>query len=189
MTLVEVKQLSLEKPAASLFALPASCKTAVAKAPPMTQEQQVAADTGIKNPQDYANAIMPPRSGSPSSCTALFKIVRAGTMEPITNVAAIGVDLDQNSTGGYTMGSGANGSHFVGGTIKDMTSQYRNGVLRIDNVPPHFMIDVEFTGNSSANALIYRQCMQPQSVLLMVVKNPQNIADGKTQWLWSKTGR
>ena len=189
MTLVEVKQLSLEKPAASLFALPAGCKTAAAKGPAATPGQQTGADTGIKNPQDCADAGLPPASGSPSSCTALFKIVRAGTMEPMTNISAIGVDLDQNSTGGYTMGTGANGSHFVGGTIKDMTSQYRNGVLRIDNVPPHFMIDVEFSESSSANALIYRQCFQPQTVLTLMVKNPQDMADGKVRWLWSKTGK
>jgi hypothetical protein len=188
-TLIEVKQLTVGKPPAAMFTLPPSCAKTAAAGPPMTPAQLIAADAGVKNPQDYADAIMPPTSGSPSSCTALFKIVRAGTMEPITSVSALGVDLDQNSSGGYTMGNGPNGSHFVGGTIKDMTSQYRNGVLRIDNVPPHFMIDVEFTGSSSANALIYRQCNQPQSVLLLMVKNPQNVAEGKVRWLWSKSGK
>jgi hypothetical protein len=186
-TFVEVKQFSVARPAASLFVVPTAC-TAAAAQPAMSPAQQIAADAGVKNPNDYTDAIMPPTAGGASSCAALFKIVRAGTMEPITNVRAIGVDT-ADQPGAYTVGGGANGSHFSGGTIKDMTAQYRNGILRIDNMPAHFMIDVEFTGNSSATALIYRQCVQPQSVLLLVVKNPNDMTDGKTRWLWSKSGK
>lgn len=187
-TLVDVKQLTVGKPASSLFVLPSACTAAATKPAPLTPAQQMAADAGVKNPDDYADAIMPPGSGSASSCTALFKIVRAGSMEPITSVRAIGVDMAE-IPGAYTVGGGTNGSHYSGGTIKDMTTEYRNGVLRIDNVPAHFMIDVEFTGSTSATALIYRQCMQPQSVLLLVVKNPNDMTDGKARWLWSKTGK
>jgi hypothetical protein len=187
-TFVDVKQLSVAKPAASVFVMPAECTAVAAQPAPLTPAEQMAVDAGVKNPNDYTDAIMPPASGSASSCTALFKIIRAGTMEPITNVRAIGVDM-ADPPGAYTVGGGTNGSHYSGGTIKDMTAQYRNGVLRIDNMSAHFMIDVEFTGSASAMALIYRQCMQPQSVLLLVVKNPNDMADGKTRWLWSKTGK
>jgi hypothetical protein len=187
-TFVEVKQFTVGKPAAALFVLPSGCAAAAAAGPPKTDAQQMAIDTEIKNPQDYADAIMPSTSASTNSCSVNFKIVRAGTMEPITKVLAIGVDMAENP-GAYTVGSGANGSHYSGGTIKDMTAQYRNGVLRIDNPPAHFMIDVEFTGSTSATGLIYRQCMQPQSALLLVVKNPNDMTDGKQHWLWSKTGK
>lgn len=186
-TLVEVKQLSVGKPAASLFVLPTACAAAAA-GPPKTEEQQMALDTGIKNPQDYVNAIMPATSPSTNSCSVNFKVVRAGTMEPITNVTAVGLDVDQNSSGSYTVGGGANGSLYSGGTIKDVTSQYRNGILRVDNAPTHFHVDVEFK-NGGASALIYRQCFQPQSVLMLVVKNPDNPSEGAAHWLWSKTGK
>jgi len=187
-TLVEVKQLSVAKPAASVFVLPPACAKAAAAGPPKTELQQMAIDTGIQNPDDYANAIMPGSSTSTSSCTVVFKVVRAGSMEPIVNVTAVGVDVDQNSSDGYTVGGGANGSHYSGGTIKDMTTQYRNGILRIENAPPHFHVDVE-SAHGGASALIYRQCFQPQSVLTLVMKNADNPSEGTAHWLWSKTGK
>lgn len=185
-TLVEIKQLSAAKPAASMFVLPPACAKAAAAAPPMTPAQELTADTGIKTPADYTDAGMPPASAN--SCTVNFKVVRAGTMEPITSVTGMGLDLDQNSTGSYTVGGGANGSHYSGGTIKDVTTQYRNGILRIDNAPPHFRLDVEFK-NGDMSALVYRQCFQSQTVLLLVLKNPENTAEGKPHWVWSKTGK
>lgn len=187
-TLVEIKQLTVGKPAASLFVLPSACAAAAAAGPPKTDAQQMAIDTGIKNPADYVDAGTPPASPSTSSCTVNFKVVRADTMAPITSVTGMGLDLDQNSNGSYTVGGGANGSHYSGGTIKDVTAQYRNGILRIDNAPPHFRLDVEFK-NGDMSALVYRQCFQPQTVLLLVLKNPDNTAEGKPHWLWSKSGK
>jgi hypothetical protein len=187
-TMVEVKQLSVAKPAASVFFLPSSCAAAAAAGPPKTEAQQMAIDTGIKNTADYSDAGMPPTSPSTSACTVNFKVVRADTMAPITAVTGMGLDLDQNSNGSYTVGGGANGSHYSGGTIKDVTAQYRNGILRIDNAPPHFRLDVEFK-NGDMSALVYRQCFQPQTTLLLVLKNPDNTAEGKPYWLWSKTGK
>jgi hypothetical protein len=143
-TMVEVKQLSVAKPAASVFVLPSSCAAAAAAGPPKTEAQQMTIDTGIKNTADYSDAGMPPTSPSTSACTVNFKVVRADTMAPVTAVTGMGLDLDQNSNGSYTVGGGANGSHYSGGTIKDVTAQYRNGILRIDNAPPHFRLDVEF---------------------------------------------
>ena len=187
-TLVEVKQLTVAKPAASVFVLPPACAKAAAAGPPLTPAQQLMADTGIKNVADYADAGTAPASPSTNSCTVNFKVVRAGTFEPIANIVGMGLDLDQNSNGSYTVGGGANGSHYSGGTIKDVTSQYRNGILRIDNAPPHFRLDVEFK-NGDVSALIYRQCFQPQTVLMVIVKNPDNLAAEPAHWLWSKTGK
>ena len=187
-TMVEVKTLSVGKPAASVFVLPPACAKAAAAGPPMTPAQQMIADTGIKNAADYADAGMAPASPSTNSCTVNFKVVRAGTMEPITNIVGMGLDLDQNSNGSYTVGAGANGSHYSGGTIKDVTSQYRNGILRIDNAPSHFRLDVEFK-NGDVSALIYRQCFQPQTVLMVIVKDPDHLAGQPARWLWSKTGK
>ena len=42
--------------------------------------------------------------------------------------------------------------------------------------------------DSVASALIYRNCIAPQTVLLLVVKNPAKVTDG-ADWLWAKSGK
>lgn len=184
-TLAEIKELSLAKPPASVFAVPAACTKAAAAPAAVTGMAKIAADSGLKNPADYADATQPPASASSNSCTVLFKIVRAGTLEAAPTAFALGLDVDQNSTGQYP--PGANGARFAG-TMKDVTAQYRNGVLRIDNAPPHFLIDAQ-TRNGGASGMMYRQCFQPQTVLMLIVKDPANIGVGPASWVWSKTGK
>lgn len=186
-TLVEVKSLSVDTPAASLFALPASCGAAAGPAAP-SEADRIAAETG-GNAANYANAIMPPTQDSGASCAATLKVVHAGTMAPIATGFQVGLDLDQNSTGGYHVGTSASGTaQFSGGAIKEVTTQLRSGALLIPSAPKHFYLDVEFGNAGSASAMIYRQCPGPQGTLYLVVKNPQKISDG-ADWLWSKTGK
>jgi hypothetical protein len=40
----------------------------------------------------------------------------------------------------------------------------------------------------SSDALIYRQCFGPQTTLVLVVKNPNQLSDG-ADWLWRKSGK
>jgi hypothetical protein len=175
-TVVEVTELTIAKPAASVFALPAACAAVASKPLPETAAQRIAAETG-GSADGYANAIYPPAS-SPDSCGVDVKIVHAGTLEPITSGFRAGLDLDQSSKGG-SLGVGTN---------KDVTSQFRNGVLALDGVPPHFTMDIEFGEGGAAFALIYRQCFLPRTVLMLVVKNPAKLSDG-ADWLWVKSGK
>lgn len=184
-TMIAVKQFTVAKPAATLFALPPACvKEAAAPAAP-TESQRIAAETG-GNAGSYANAIMPP--ASKNSCTVLFKVVQAGTMQPITSgfQVALDTEVDINHLPGYTTSQDPRGHvTFSGGNIHEMTAQLRNGVLRIDNAPPQFNMEVAFGQAGDSSALIYRQCSGPQTTLLLVVKNPKKLSDG-ADWLWAK---
>ncbi len=187
-TLIDVKQLTLAAPATSVFALPANC-AAAAKAPKMpTEQERYAAETG-GNGADFANAIMGP--ASKNSCAVLVRVVKAGSMEPITRGFQIAVDTAVNADhpAGYTIGVARNGrATSSGGGLREMTAQLRNGVLRIENAPPQFDIETHFGNAGDSSALIYRQCGGPQTVLLFVVKNPRKLSDGG-DWLWVKSGK
>jgi hypothetical protein len=183
--LQEITQLSLATPPASLFVLPTACSNLP---PILSDSQKIAADTG-GNGDDYVYAHLAPTQESTTSCTVVFRAVQAGTMKPIQINYAVGLDLDQNSNGGYNVDVGLAGTaKFSGGALKDVSAQKRNGVLRIPNVPKHFYMDVEFGDAGSASALLYRQCFGPETTLFLVVKNPDKFSDG-ADWLWSKTGR
>jgi hypothetical protein len=92
LTMVEVKQLSLAKPAASVFVLPPACAEA-AKAPRVpTEAERIAAETG-DNAQDFTDAMMPPPSEN--SCSVALRVVHAGSMEPITGFQ-IAIDTARN---------------------------------------------------------------------------------------------
>jgi hypothetical protein len=77
----EVKQVSLTAPAASLFALPASC-VAAASAP--TEADRIASETGA-SAADFVNAIMAPPTPSTTSCTVAVRVMQAGSMAPVTS--------------------------------------------------------------------------------------------------------
>lgn len=178
-TMLEVKQVSFAKPAASLLAMPANCNAAAASAPP-TGQGRIADETG-GNAASYANAIMPPPSKD--ACNVVFKVVQAKTLQPLLNFK-IGLDrqIDPNHMPAYTMGGSAT---FSGGNIKDVSGQLRNGTLHIDNAPPQFDVELLFGQAGAASALIYRQCFGAETTLLYVVKNPQKMSDGG-DWLWVK---
>ena len=140
-TLFEVKTVSFGKPPAGAVAQPASC--VAAGPPPPTEAEKIAAATG-GNATDFAIAPIAPATPSRNSCTVLLRTVRAGSMEPMTTGFQVAVDLtvDLDHPASYKMGAGPGGkATFAGGGLKDLTSQLRNGVLRIDNVPEKF--DVE----------------------------------------------
>lgn len=178
--MLEVKQISLTKPAASLLALPAACREASSAPAPPTEQERIAAETG-GNAANYANAVMPPPSKT--SCNVLFKVVQAGSLQPITGFK-VGVDrqIDTNHMPSYVMGGS---KVFSGGNIQDLTPELRNGALHIENAPPQFEMELLFGQGGAASGLIYRQCYGPETTLLLVVKNPQKLSDG-ADWLWVK---
>jgi hypothetical protein len=184
----EIKQLSLAAPPASTFVLPADCAATAAAPGIPTESERIAAETG-GNAADFVNAGTGP--GSQNSCTVLFRVVHAGSMEPIATGFQVAVDptVDIQHPASYTMGVGADGHvRFSGGGLHEVTAQIRNGVLRIDNVPPQFDLETAFGNAGSSSSLIYRHCFAPETVLLYVVKNPGKISDGG-DWLWVKSGK
>jgi hypothetical protein len=186
-TMLEITELSLTPPPASVFTLNSSCAAAAAAPRVPTESERVAAETG-GNAQDFANGILGP--GSKNACTMLFRVVRAGSMQPIVNGFQVALDqtVDLEHPAAHTIGVSSEGhSTFAGGGLHEMTSQLRNGVLRIENVPAQFDVELVFTKGESSSALIYGQCVASQSVLLYVVKNPDKLSDG--DWLWVKSGK
>ena len=187
-TIIEVKDASLAPPPASLFKVPANCAAEAAAPPPPTEEEKIAALPG-GNPQDFINAIYGP--GSKDSCTVVFRVVKAGSMEPITSGFQVAVDMNLAHEGrpSYTIGLSREGhATFTGGGLREVTSQIRNGVLRLDGVPDHFDLETAFGSGGSGSALIYKQCFAPQTVLLYVVTNPDKLSDG-AEFLWVKSGK
>jgi hypothetical protein len=187
-TVIEVTDVNLTPPPPSLFAIPASCAATAAAPPPPTEAEQIAALTG-GNPRDFVKAIYGP--GSKTSCNVLFRVVKAGTMEPIASGIQVAADLKVTSepTPSYVFGVGEAGhATFSGGAIHEILSQTHNGVFRIDHAPAQFELVTDFGTAGSSDSNVYLQCFAPQTVLLLVVKNPAKLSDG-AELLWVKSGQ
>ncbi len=161
-TIMEIKEASFARPSASVFAVPPSCTEALNAPPAPTDGERFAKETGGQ-PGDFLNANMAPSSASSASCTLLLRPVAAGTMQPLTGYK---VKIDDS----------------------DKTAQVRNGVLRIDNAPEHFNVSLDFGNAGGAFAMIYRQCPKPQTVLLMVAKDPSAMGKG-VDWMLVQSGK
>jgi hypothetical protein len=187
-TVIETKQFSPVKPGAALFALPEAC---VKAGPPVhvpTTAERFAAETG-GNGDDFVDATSGP--GSPNSCSMLLRVVRAGSMQPVANFqVALDLSVDFDHPANYVFGASSAGhpATFSGGSLKEYTAQLRNGVLRVDNIPANFDLEMAFGGAGMSSATVYRHCAGPQTVLLYVVKNPDKISDGG-DWMWVKSGK
>ena len=180
-TKIEVKALVLAKPAASVFAIPAACAAAAAAPAPPTDAQRIAKATG-GNAANYMDALMPPPSNN--SCMVLFKVVHAGTLDPLTDgfQAALDLTYDVDHPPHYTTGLGANNhATFSGGGIREV--QFHNGGVAIAKAPADFYLTAHFADGHDDSALIYRQCPKPTSTLLLVVGADSSAPD---QWLWVK---
>jgi hypothetical protein len=186
-TVLETKQFSATKPNPSLFVLPPAC--ANAPPPPPTASQLFATDTGDDGAH-FADATMGP--GSPTSCSMLMRFVAAGTMQPISDFqVALDLAYDQDHPPHYVMGGSPSGrTVFSGGHLKEYTADIHNGVLRVDNIPASFDLELTFGGGNkgASSALLYRKCSGPQTVLLFVVKNPDKVSDG-ADYVWVKSGK
>jgi hypothetical protein len=188
--LIDTKQESLAPPPASVFALPAACASlAPAKHIP-TDAERIAAETG-ESADDFALATHGP--GSKNSCSIVIRAVQAGTMAPLNRKIQIAADMtyDIDHPPAYTFGMAVDGTQtFSGGGMRELTSQMRNGMLRIDNPPPYFNLELNLInpGQGAGGALIYRQCFAPVTVLLYVVVDPNDGNKG-SDWLWVKQGK
>jgi len=186
-TVIETKEFSAAKPNAALFVLPPAC--ANAPPPPPTAAQRFASETGDDSAH-FDDASMGP--GSSNSCTMLMRFVAAGTMQPLSDFqVALDLAYDMDHPGHYVMGGSASGrTVFSGGHLKEYTADIHNGVLRVENVPAAFDVELTFAGGNkgASSALLYRKCSGPQTVLLFVVKNPNKTSDG-ADFMWVKSGK
>ena len=183
-TMIEMKEATFSRPPAAMFQLPPACAAAAAglgtPAPPAANSRASA---------DFTSAIVPPASHE--SCTVLLRVVRVDTMEPISGGFQLALDktVDPEHMPQYSEGISANGRvRFSGGGLAEVTPQVQNGTLRIDNAPAQFYAEAAFGSGGETSALIYRQCFAPQTVLLLIVKNPQQLSQG-ADWQWVKSGK
>jgi len=184
-TVLETQELSLAKPPESLFAIPAACIAAAAA--PSADDRRIAAETG-EPASNFVIATTP--SPSAESCTVLFRMVEAGSMAIIPGGYQIGIDrdFDAEHTPEYQFGRDAKGTMLVsGGHLTEATQQMKNGVLRIENAPAQFHLEIR-APNGAASTYIYRHCAGPQTTLLLVVKGLDKMGM-LADWLWVKAGK
>jgi len=162
MTMVNVTRASFVTPAASLFALPASC---AGVKPPPSAADLIAAETG-DDPANYVNGMYGP--GSKNSCSVVLRVVNAKTMTPITHIQVV-IDtavFPDNAPPSYTMGVADDGATtYSGGHVMEITNRVHNGVVRLGLPPEHFMlgINIPLPHHGGSIGLVYRQCLrQPQ---------------------------
>jgi hypothetical protein len=187
MTLADIRKFTVAAPAASLFTLPAACAGAH---PPPTPAELIAAETG-DSADNWVSAST--ASDSKDNCTVVVRVVQAKTMAPVTKKFQMAIDTSfkVNSPSPYTFGVGEDGTAtYSGGGVHEVTNFIRNGMLRIPNPPPYFMLGVNIpTPHIGADLnLIYRQCFAPTTVLYRVVNDVDDPQKGG-DWLWAKAGK
>lgn len=173
-TMTEVKSVSLSKPPDSVFEIPPSCVAAAH--PPVDPDFEVATTA----------------PASQDACVVWVRVVKAGSMETIKGGFRMGIDLAINTLhpAEHNVGQGPDGNGvFSGGGIREMSGQFKDGVLRLGRIATMFYIASVFDNNRGfASAMMYRKCFGPQTMLLMVVKDPNNIGKG-VDYLWDKKGK
>lgn len=179
LTLFEVTKFSTAVPPAGLLAVPAACN----KAPQQDQTVHLmAAPSGGAGGVD--SAISPPASAK--SCTALLRVVRLGSMAPLIGGYQIAIDRTVNPAhpASYSTGLSATGrANFAGGGIKEEAASVKDGILRIENMPPQIHVELCFGKGGCSSARIYRHCTAPESTLVFAVHNPAQLSDGG-EWYW-----
>ena len=182
MNMADIKKVVLGPPAGAVLALPAACS---ALHPEPTEADKLAAETG-DSAENFVNGMYGP--GSKNSCSVVLRVVHAGSMSPITSGFQVAIDTtyDVDNPPHYSFGVHNDGSQsYSGGGVREITSQVRNGMVRIDNPPAYFNLGVNVYKPGSAGdlGLVYRQCFAPTTVLLYVAK------DSGGDFLWVKSGK
>jgi hypothetical protein len=183
-TVLETQVLSFTKPPAGTFDIPAACKAAAAL--PSPEEKQIADETG-EPASNFVKAISGP--STPQSCTVLLRMVQLKSMATVPGGYQIGIDrdVDEQHPADYAFGPDAHGKMIVsGGHLTEVTNQVKNGVLRIENAPPLFHVEIRVP-NGGGMTGIYRKCTGPVTTLLYMVTSLDHLTPG--DWLWVKSGK
>lgn len=152
------------------------------------QADPIAAETGGRASR-YVDAVMAPVSEQ--SCTVLLSLVTAGTLAPLTDGFQLAIDTKVNidHPASYTIGMGDNDRMtFSGGGLREVTGDFKGGVLTIPDMPKYLDVEFMFGPGSGGSAIIHRQCYGPETRLIYVVDNPDTGVKGG-DWLWDKGGR
>lgn len=184
-TTLEVTDVSYHRPPAALFIPPAKCATAVNGPRALTPNERIAEETG-SDPRDFQRTLGGRLStsdpGLAGPCTVLFRVVHAGSMEPISS--GFQVKLDPTATSEHI--PSYSGGH--GGGLHAISSS-GNGIFTIDNAPTEFVLYLTFENEVfPVTGFVPRRCFAPQTVLLYVVTNPAKMSDNP-DWLWVKSGK
>jgi hypothetical protein len=189
MAMVDIRKVSFAPPPTSLFAVPAGC---AGVKPPPTAADVMAAETGDSG-ANFVNAIYGP--GSKNTCSIVVRVVASKTMTPLNRKFQAAIDttynMDSPTPPHYVFGVGNDGtSTYSGGGLHEITSQIRNGMIRIDNPPAYFNFGINVpTPNHGADVgLIYRQCFAPVTMLYYVLKDPNDPGQGG-DYLYAKSGK
>ena len=121
----------------------------------------------------------------------LFRVVLGSALTPITRgfQAAVDLAIDPAHFPAYDIEVTPEGhAAFTGGQLHEVTGDFHNGTLQLDNAPALFEIDTEFGAGGSAHALIRRQCSGPESTLLLIVRDPANPSDASA-WVWAHAAK
>ncbi len=189
--MLEMKSATFSAPPAAALAIPAGCAKVGGTAPipkPPTDAETIAAETGDKS-GTYSKAMSNTKPTN-NACNVDLRVLEQGTMKPITGIqVAFDRTYDVEHPPHYTTGISVEGHRtYSGGGIKELTAQVRNGELKIENAPATMYFSVAFGQAGEVDAVVYRQCPAPTSVLLLLVKNPQSVGDGY-DWVWALTGK
>ncbi len=146
----------------------------------------IPAETGGHASQ-YVDAVTTPAGDQ--SCTVLLSVVRAGTLQPVTEGFQLAIDtkidVDQPAPD-YKIAWQADGrTTFSGGDLREVTADFKDGVLAIPNAPKYFRVEMSFGPGNLSEAVIQRQCFGPKTQLVHVVNNPDTGVKGG-DWLWNK---
>jgi hypothetical protein len=188
--LIEVTGVTYVPPPASVFIEPKRCASTPAPVHVPTTEERIAAETG-DDAANYASGTYGP--GSADSCNVSLRVVAAKTMQPVAIPYQVAIDLtydpEQKPPPHYTIGLSQDGhSTFEGAGMHELTSQIKNGVLRIDNFPPQIDIELIFHDGGGASGLVYRHCFGPHTELLYVLPDPEH-DNTAGEFLWVKAGK
>jgi hypothetical protein len=119
----------------------------------------------------------------------LLSFALAKTLAPLTDGFQFAVDTQIDVTqpmADYQVHPNEDGRRtFGGGHLRELTGDFKDGVLLIRNAPKYFHVEATFGPGSEAAATIQRQCYGPTTRLIYVVDNPDARVDGG-DWLWVK---
>jgi hypothetical protein len=167
----------------------ASLIAAIAAPAALAQQSQVAAETG-GHAADYLDAVTTPATDQ--TCEVLLSVVLAGSLKPVTDGFQLAIDQQIDVNGpraDYHIGLGSDGrASFAGGGLREMTDDFKDGVLTLPGPPKYFDVELSFGPGAGASAVIQRQCLGPQTRLIYVIDNPDTGVKGG-DWLWVKPSR
>jgi hypothetical protein len=187
--MIDIRSVNFAPPPVSAFAMSPAC---VSVHPPPTAAELMTAETG-DNGANFVNGIYGP--GTNASCSIVLRVVAAKTMAPIGRRFQVAIDTTYNQDSPnpphYEFGVGNDGTAtFSGGGLHEISSQIRNGMLRINHAPAYFNLSMNIVqpGHGAGVGLIYRQCFAPTTMLYYVVKDPSDPGKGG-DWLYAKAGK